>query len=183
MQIFYLARMEMPELLIEAFDGDRDLRAWAGTLRGSWQKAIAVWVMEPKGKEARQRRCAQMAERLLQTMEAEQELPPLLAQRFRRTKDAIAGWENLTLSCRREFLMAIFGARREEAREKQIIKMVEVCSVRGSKKLDSSNCIRRNSYIFHSITVTGLARRFACLSRGCWVNRGWFRRLGDQQVS
>lgn len=133
MQLVYLACMEMPELLVDAFEGDKDLLAWVGTLRASWQKVIAAWVMEPKSEEARRRRCEPTAERLLQTMEAEQELPPMLAQRLRPVRYALAGWEQLSLSCKREFLMAIFGTRGEEARERQIEKMVQVCRLRGSK--------------------------------------------------
>jgi len=136
MPLVYLACMEMPEPLVGAFDGDKDLLAWFGTLRASWQKAIAAWVMEPKSEEARKRRCEQAAERLLQTMEAEQELPPMLAQRLRRVRYALLGWEHLSLSCKREFLMAIFGTRGEDARERQIQKMIEECRLRGSR-LDS----------------------------------------------
>ena len=133
MQLVYLACMEMPELLMKAFDGDKALLAWVGTLRGSWQKEIAAWVLEPKSEEARRRRCEQTAERLLQTMEAEKQLPPMLELRLRRVPHALAGWAKLSLPRKRELLVAIFGMRGEEARERQIEKMVELCHLRGSK--------------------------------------------------
>jgi len=133
MQLVYLACMELPELLVEAFDGDKDLLAWVGTLRGSWQKEIGAWVMEPKSEAARWRRCEQIAERLLQTMGAERELPPLLAQRLCRVRHAREGWEQLSLSAKRELLTSVFGARGEEASERHIAKMVEVCRVKYSK--------------------------------------------------
>ena len=133
MQLVYLACMEMPELVVEAFDGDKDLLLWVTALRASWQKEIAAWVMEPKSEAARRRRCEQTAERLLQTMQAEKELPPMLAQPLGRVRNAPAGWECLSLSRKRELLVAIFGARGEEARERHITKMVEACRLKGSK--------------------------------------------------
>jgi hypothetical protein len=126
--------MEMPPLLLEAFDGDEDLLAWVAALRDSWQRWISGWIMEPKSEEARQRRADQMAERLLLTMEAERgELPPLLAQRLRRTPHAMAGWERTILNRKRTYLMVFFGTRSVEAREKQLARIVEACVAKGSR--------------------------------------------------
>ncbi len=133
MQLVYRACMVLPEMLVEAFDGDEDLLAWVRTLRGSWQKDISAWVMEPKSEEARKRRCEHTAERLLQTMEAEQQLPPMLAQRLHRAPHALAGWERLSVSRRRELLLAVFGARGEETRERHITKMIESCQARAAE--------------------------------------------------
>jgi uncharacterized protein YdeI (YjbR/CyaY-like superfamily) len=132
MKIVYLAGMEMaatvmPALLVEAFDGDAELLAWARTLRPSWQREIAHWVMEPKSEEARLRRCAGMAERLLLTMEAERELPAALARRLRGTRDAMAGWERMTVNRRRDYLLTYFGAKSVEARENQLVRLVQAC--------------------------------------------------------
>ena len=63
-----MAHVELPQLLIGACDGDARI----------WQRFVGAWVMEPKSEEARLRRAGR-AERLLQTMKAERELPPLLA--------------------------------------------------------------------------------------------------------
>jgi len=129
--LVYCLRMEMPGLLVEAFDGDEELLAWMGTLQESWQRYIAKWVMEPKSDEAKQRRCEGMAERLLMTMEGERELPPMLAQRLRGRRDAMAGWEAMSLNRRRYFLMPYFGAKGDAARETQIVRLVEACVAKG----------------------------------------------------
>ncbi len=122
-----MAATVMPALLVEAFDGDAELLAWARTLRPSWQREIAHWVMEPKSEEARLRRCAGMAERLLLTMEAERELPAALARRLRGTRDAMAGWERMTVNRRRDYLLTYFGAKSVEARENQLVRLVQAC--------------------------------------------------------
>ena len=119
--------MMMPERLIEAFDGDQDLLRWVEDLRDSWQREIARIVMQPKSDEARQRRCNAMAERLLLTMEAERELPQFLIRRLQAARSAQAGWERMTKPARQTFLLTIFGARSEAARENQIIRMLEAC--------------------------------------------------------
>ena len=125
--------MELPPLLVEAFDGDEDLLAWVATFRESWHRWFSHWIMEPKSEEARQRRADQMAERLLLTMEAEQEMPPLLAQRLRHTRCAMAGWERTVLNRRRTYLMHLFGTRSVEAREKVLTQIVEACVAKGSR--------------------------------------------------
>jgi len=139
MRIVYLAGMELPPLLVEAFDGDEDLLAWVGTLRESWRRWFAHWIMEPKSEEVRQRRADQMAERLLLTMEAEQELPPMLAHRLRHTRYAMAGWERMVLNRRRTYLMVLFGMRSAEARERQLARIVEACVARGARATNGGN--------------------------------------------
>ena len=117
----------LPDLLMAAFDGDEELLAWVGTLRPSWQREIARWVMEPKSEQARLRRCDGMAERLLLTMEAERELPQQLARRLRGTRDGWLGWERLSVNRRRDYLLTYFGAKSVEARENQLARLVAAC--------------------------------------------------------
>jgi uncharacterized protein YdeI (YjbR/CyaY-like superfamily) len=126
--------VEMPSLLARAFDGDKKLRAWAGTLRPSWQRYIAQWIMEPKSDEAKQRRADGMAERMLLTMEAEEELPGFLARRLKGTRDAWAGWERMTHNRRRDLLFILFAMKSEAAREKQIVRLVEAAVEKGRAK-------------------------------------------------
>jgi hypothetical protein len=126
--------MEMPPLLVEAFDGDDELLQWVGTLRESWQRYIAQMVMEPVSDDAKQRRAESWAERLLQTMEAEQELPPLLARRLRTTRDAAAGWERMARNRRLDYLLTIFGARSEAATETQVVRWLDACVAKGKSR-------------------------------------------------
>jgi uncharacterized protein YdeI (YjbR/CyaY-like superfamily) len=130
MPLVYLACMELPALLIEAFDGDRDLLAWAGTLRPSWQREIGKWIMEPKGEAARVRRAEQLAERLLETMEAEIELPPLIETAFRARPKARAGWAKMTPTQRREELLGVFYYRTPEARQRRVETLCETAEKR-----------------------------------------------------
>ena len=64
----------MPEELDRALSEVRALRRWYNQLNASTRKYTAAWVAEVKSPEARKRRAAQLAERLLATMEAEREL-------------------------------------------------------------------------------------------------------------
>ena len=126
--------MKMPPLLIEAFDGDDELLQWVGTLLESWQRWIAKNIMEPASDEAKQRRAEAWAERLLQTKEAEEELPPLLARRLRATRDAAAGWESMGRSRRLNHLLTIFGARSEAATETQVKRWLDACVAKAKSK-------------------------------------------------
>ena len=75
------------------------------------------------------RRAQQMAERLLATMEAELELPPLVARALHRPK-AKAGWERMTPMQRRSELMGVFYYQTPEARERRVQKLVEAAERR-----------------------------------------------------
>jgi hypothetical protein len=66
-----------------------------------------------------------MAERLLATMEAEQELPPLIARALRGNSKAKAGWERMTVVQRRGQLLGIFYYQTPEARDRRLQKLLE----------------------------------------------------------
>ena len=69
---------------------DKSLRRWFDGLNYSTRNEINKWIVQPKSNQARQRRAEQIAERLLATMEAERELPPILQVAFARNS---AAWE------------------------------------------------------------------------------------------
>jgi uncharacterized protein YdeI (YjbR/CyaY-like superfamily) len=116
--------VELDRVLAE----DRALRRWFDQLNHSTRNYIGKWVREPKGAEARVRRAEQIAERLLATMEAERELPPILQVAFARDPAAWEGWERMSMVQRRGHLMGIFGYRNPESRARRIDKMLEVAS-------------------------------------------------------
>jgi len=130
MGIVYLARMEIPALLVQAFDGDDELLAWVNTLRPSWLKDMTTWIMEPKGEAARIRRAEQLAERLLETKDAEAELPPLMDAAFRARPKARAGWLRMTPIQRRTELFRLFYYRKPEQRQAQIAKLCAAAEAR-----------------------------------------------------
>jgi uncharacterized protein YdeI (YjbR/CyaY-like superfamily) len=116
-----------PELA-EIFKAEKDLKRWYETqLTDSTRWAIRKWMDEAKEKEAKVRRAEQMAERLMETMEAEISLPPLIATALRRRPGAIEGWEKMTPGRRQALLMAVFYYRTPESRAKRVEKVVEEC--------------------------------------------------------
>ncbi len=115
----------IPAELKRALAGDRQLRRWFERLNYSTRKEISVWITHVKSAEARERRAQQIAERLLATMEAERELPPILQVTFARNSLAREGWERMSLSRRRMHLFGIFYYRSPEARARRLAKAVQ----------------------------------------------------------
>ncbi len=97
---------------------------YRGSLNPSWQREIAHWIAQPKSAAARERRADQMAERVMETMEAERELPPAIDLALRRNPRARAAWDALTPKHRRRYLFAIFYYREPGARTKRIEKVM-----------------------------------------------------------
>ena len=123
-----------PAELKRAMAGDRALRRWYEALNYSTRKYIADWIAEVKSGEARVRRAEQIAERLLATMEAEQELPPLLQLAFSRTPHALEGWQRMSLAQRRGQLLAIFYYRDPESRARRVAQAVEMAAEHAEKR-------------------------------------------------
>lgn len=116
-----LKRIFSEGLLSEA----RALRRWYNELNPSTRNDIAKWITDPKSAEARVRRAEQMAERLLNVMEAERELPPILQVAFARNSRALEGWGGMSASRRRGHLFGIFYYRTPDARARRIEKMLD----------------------------------------------------------
>jgi uncharacterized protein YdeI (YjbR/CyaY-like superfamily) len=126
-----------PSELERALGEDRVLRRWYDKLSYSMRKWIGDWVAQPKSPAARNSRAQQIAERLLATMEAERELPPILKAAFAREPRAFEGWQPMTVNQRRGHLLGIFGYRTPEARERRLAKAIQQALAvveRGNKK-------------------------------------------------
>ena len=115
----------VPAELKKALPGDRAFWRWYDQLNYSTRKDISNWIAEPKGAEARARRADQLAERLLATMEAEHELPPMIRAAFAANPRAEQGWNRMPPSHRRAYLLAIFYYRTPEARARRLAKTVQ----------------------------------------------------------
>jgi uncharacterized protein YdeI (YjbR/CyaY-like superfamily) len=113
-----------PELTL-ALKEDRRLRKYFDALSYSMRKWIGDWVSAPKSAAAREKRAGTMAERLLLTLEGEQELPPILQAAFQREPLARKGWNAMTPLQRRSQLLAIFYYQTVDARERRAAKAVE----------------------------------------------------------
>jgi len=112
---------ELKRILAE----DRSFRRWYEKLNYSTQKWIADWVTNVKSAKARLRRAEQVAEQLLSTMEAEQELPPALQRVLLPGSLAREGWDLMSQTQRRGHLLAIFYYRTSEPRSRRTEKMLE----------------------------------------------------------
>jgi uncharacterized protein YdeI (YjbR/CyaY-like superfamily) len=102
----------------------RPLRRWFDRLNPSARTDICRYVSGVKSAEARRRRADQMAERILATMEAEHELPPVLRLAFARDPGAYLGWKRMSARHRRAHLFGIFYYRTPEGQERRIAKLI-----------------------------------------------------------
>ena len=121
------------ELLRELGESKRLLKFFE-SLNPSRRREIAKWVAEPKSEESRSRRSRQIAERLMETMEAERELPPIMQLAFRQNPRAAEQWRRMSPSHRRVHLFGIFYYRTPEARAARVQKCVEEMLHRAEKR-------------------------------------------------
>jgi uncharacterized protein YdeI (YjbR/CyaY-like superfamily) len=126
----------VPVELNRILSQERTLRRWLEQLSPSMRAEIAKWVTHPKSAEARVRRAGQIAERLLATMEAEKDLPPVLKIAFARNPVASDGWQHMSPAKRRGHLLGIFGYRSPESQERRIQKMLEEAEKLAEKARD-----------------------------------------------
>ena len=129
----------VPVELKRAVAEEPSLRRWFDHLNYSTRKYIADWISQPKSVEARSRRAEQIAERLLATMEAECELPPILQAAFAQNSRARDGWEQMSVSRRRGHLLGIFYYRNPDARARRVEKMLEDAVEFAEKTISKGN--------------------------------------------
>ena len=100
------------------------LQKFYQSLTPSTRSEIARFVSGAKQQSTRLRRADQLAVRLMETMEAEIELPPLIRQVMARNPLAEKGWEKMPRSHRRMHLLGIFYYRNPGSRLRRIEKAV-----------------------------------------------------------
>jgi uncharacterized protein YdeI (YjbR/CyaY-like superfamily) len=127
---------KVPRELERMFKEERALKRYFDSLNYSAQHDIEMWITEPKSAEARERRAEQIAVRLLETMEAERELPPLIRLAFERNPKAAEGWAKMTESQRRGQLMAVFYYRTPESRARRLEKVLQMAEEKALRKTD-----------------------------------------------
>lgn len=136
-----------PELM-RILRQSKQLQKFFDSMNFSTRRYIALWVEEGKHAETRRRRAEQIAERLMETMEAERELPPLIQLALLHNPKARAGWELMTPTHRRSHLLGIFYYRDPESRARRLTKAVEemvaYCEKRDRKRsasdIDQDSC-------------------------------------------
>ncbi len=113
-----------PAELVKLLRSDRAVLKWFDQLNFSTKRYIAATISEPKSAQARERRAEQWAERMMLTMEGEQEIPPILKVAFGRYPQAQPGWDTLTMNQRRVHLLGLFSSMSPETRAKQVERIV-----------------------------------------------------------
>lgn len=124
---------EAPAPLKKFLVQDHQFRRWYQALSHSMRTEIAKWISDPKSAASQARRAEQTAERLMATMEAERELPPILQAAFARNAKARAGWESMTVTQRRRQLMAIFHYANPDSRARRVCKILEFAEERAGR--------------------------------------------------
>jgi uncharacterized protein YdeI (YjbR/CyaY-like superfamily) len=124
------------ELLRELGQSKRLLKFYE-SLSYSRRHEISKWIAGAKQAETRRRRIQQIAERLMETLEAERELPPMIKMALRQNPRAHERWEKISQSHRRAHLMAIFYYRTPASRARRLNKCVEeLLGKKSSQELD-----------------------------------------------
>ena len=111
-----------PQELLDAIGQSKRLLKIYQSFNPSFRKYMVAWVAEGKQESTRRRRADQLAERLMETLEAERELPPMMQLAFRRNPRAQEAWERMSASHRRRHLFSIFYYREPEARARRLAK-------------------------------------------------------------
>jgi uncharacterized protein YdeI (YjbR/CyaY-like superfamily) len=95
------------------------------SLSPSRRHEIAKWIAQCKTSDARKSRSQRLAEWLMETMEAEHALPPIMQLAFRQNPKACAEWNRMSPSHRRAHLFSIFHYREPEARARRVAKVID----------------------------------------------------------
>jgi uncharacterized protein YdeI (YjbR/CyaY-like superfamily) len=130
----------MPQELERELGQSKRLRKFYESFNDSTRREIARWVGLGKHAETRRRRAQQLGERLMETMEAERQLPPLIERSLTQNPLAREGWQLMPPRHRRSHLLGIFYYRNPESRARRLAKaveeMVQYAKRRGRGELD-----------------------------------------------
>ena len=130
--------VSVPKELTRALLQSKRLNKFYDSFNYSMRQYMAKWVGESKKAETRQRRAEELAERLMFTLEAEHELPPILQIEFNRNPKARTGWEKMPRGHRRSHLMGIFGYKNPDSRGRRVAKAVQEMIAYAEKRKNQS---------------------------------------------
>jgi uncharacterized protein YdeI (YjbR/CyaY-like superfamily) len=120
----------LPAEMEKIFKRERQLRKLYDSFNDSIRRYIANEVASRKSPASRERRAEQVAEQLLEVMEAERDLPPLIKNAFAENPKAFAGWKTMTPLARRTQLLAVFYYRNPDSRARRLQKVVDAAAER-----------------------------------------------------
>jgi uncharacterized protein YdeI (YjbR/CyaY-like superfamily) len=115
--------LELPKELEHALQEGPALRKWFDRLGYSIRKWLADMVIDAKSPETRKRRAECVAEQVMEAMDAENDLPPMIRLAFSRIPGAERAWKDMTEIQRRGNLLAIFYYRTPQSRIRRIEKI------------------------------------------------------------
>jgi uncharacterized protein YdeI (YjbR/CyaY-like superfamily) len=118
-------QLELPRELEEALNEDKALRKWFDRLSYSIRKWLSDIVAEGKSAETRRKRANRVAEQVMEAMDAEHDLPPMIRLTFARNPGAEQAWKKMTPIQRRHNLLAVFYYRTPESRIRRLEKAME----------------------------------------------------------
>jgi uncharacterized protein YdeI (YjbR/CyaY-like superfamily) len=115
----------VPEELLSVLRQSQRLRKFYESFNPSTQRDIARSIADLKSSDARKRRADHLAEHLMETIEAERQLPPLIERWLAMNPLAREGWKLMPPRQRRWHLLGILGYRSPESRERRLEKAVQ----------------------------------------------------------
>src|SRR3954471_5765512 len=118
----------LPAELERVFTQEKRLRKFYNSFNTSIRRWITDEIANRKSPASRERRAEQVAEQLLETMEAERDLPPLIKNAFAEHPKAFAGWKTMTPLARRTQLLAIFYYRNLDSRARRLQKVLDAAA-------------------------------------------------------
>jgi uncharacterized protein YdeI (YjbR/CyaY-like superfamily) len=115
----------MPQELAELLRQSQRLKKFYESFNPSTKRDIARVIGGIKSSAARKRRVEQFAERLMETLEAERQLPPLIERSLAQNPLAREGWKLMPPRLRRWHLLGIFGYRSPDSRARRLEKAIQ----------------------------------------------------------
>ncbi len=131
--------MVMPQELVALLRQSQRLRKFYESFNPSTRRDIARVIGGVKSSDARKRRVEQFAERLMETMEAERQLPPLIERSLAQNPLARQGWKLMPPRHRRWHLLGIFGYRNPESRARRLEKAIQEMVTYAEKRAGKHN--------------------------------------------
>jgi uncharacterized protein YdeI (YjbR/CyaY-like superfamily) len=128
--------VRMPVELARMLKQSRAIARFYSELNPSARGEIARMIAMQKTPAGRERHAERLAEHLLETLEAERELPPLIRRAFDANPRAWQGWRSMTPKQRRHELLSITYYRTPEARQRRLEKVV-AWALKRAEKTDS----------------------------------------------
>ena len=117
--------IQLPKELEIALNEDHAVRKWFDRLSYSIRKWLVGLVADAKSPDTPRKRAERVAENVMEAMDAEYDLPPMIRLAFARHPGAEQAWRKLTETQRRNSLLAIFYYRTPESRLNRVNKLIE----------------------------------------------------------